>query len=179
MTSFKVHAMIVSFSVLLLVSIFGLSLWNSSFFGGAEISSLSKPPINIVFLEFYQKELRSNFFSGFLSVGAFLLSLKTFIVITMKKELYDTPAYKATWQKQGGKPVVGGIYLKLRELNSCLFWSILVSLVCTVSQFSIGFIPVWYSGMFCVWLAVLSCIYLIYSLFLVKSNLDEIISDPK
>lgn len=179
MTSSKAHGVIVLFSILLLVFISMLCLWNSGFFEAAAVGDLSKSSIDDVFLQFYQKELRSNFFSGFLSVGAFLLSLKTFIVITMKKELYDTAAYKATWQKHGGEPVVGGIYLKLRELNSCLFWSILVSLVCTVSQFSIGFIPVWYSGMFCVWLAVLSCVYLIYSLFLVKSNLDEIISDPK
>lgn len=179
MTSAKVHGVIVFSSVLLLLIVSVLCLWNSGFFESREIGVAAKPAINVVFLEFYQKELRSNFFSGFLSVGAFLLSLKTFIVITMKKELYDTPAYKNTWEKQGGKSAVGGIYLKLRELNSCLFWSILVSLVCTVSQFSVGFIPVWYSGVFCVWLAVLSCIYLIYSLFLVKSNLDEIIVDPK
>ena len=39
------------------------------------------------FFEFYQKNLRGYLFSGFISVGSFLLSLHTFVIINLRDKL--------------------------------------------------------------------------------------------
>lgn len=127
---------------------------------------------------FYDKELRSDFFIAFISVGTFLLSLKTFIVITMKKELFDTASYEKLHGNMSRlDPNVGPRYKPLRDLNDCLFWSILTSMITAVAQTSVGFVSSFWVSFFCIWLAVVSCLYLLYSLLLVKRNLDHIIPD--
>lgn len=45
------------------------------------------------FVEYYLC-FRPQIFTGFLTIGSFLLSMKTFIITTMKKEYYLTEEYK-------------------------------------------------------------------------------------
>lgn len=135
------------------------------------------PPVGVdAFLAVYDSKLRSDFFSGFLSVGAFLLSLKTFIVMTMKTGVYDTEKYKKTWEKNRLlDDSVGPVYQGLKELNDCMFNSIFFSLVAAAAQVTIGIV----GGALLVFLSLLPCVisifYLAYCLFLVKRNLDLII----
>ncbi len=135
------------------------------------------PPVGVdVFLVIYDNKLRSDFFSGFLSVGAFLLSLKTFIVMTMKTGVYDTEKYKKTWERNRLlDDSVGPVYQGLKELNDCMFNSIFFSLVAAAAQVTIGIV----SGALFVFMSLLPCVisifYLAYCLFLVKRNLDLII----
>lgn len=42
---------------------------------------------------FYQDKMRGSLFAGFLTLGSFLLSLKTGIVIKIKEQLFDQPEY--------------------------------------------------------------------------------------
>ena len=44
--------------------------------------------------DFYASNLRGSFFTGFLALGGFLMSAKTFIIVNMKKEVYDSAAIK-------------------------------------------------------------------------------------
>lgn len=127
---------------------------------------------------FYRDNLRSDLFLAFVSAGAFLLSLKTFIVITMKKELFDTEGYREIYdkacQRAGGE--LGGVYKPLQELNSYIFFAILMSLMCSALQVSLGFVPNVVAVFVCLYFAVCASAYLILSLIYVKKNLDEIIS---
>lgn len=124
----------------------------------------------------YDEKLRSDFFAGFLAVGAFLLSLKTFIVMTMKVNIYDTKSYEDNWKNQLAlDPKVGPRYRGLKRLNDCLFNSILASLTAAVAQVSIGLVGGVAVTILCVWLCALSVIYLTFCLYLVKRNLDSII----
>lgn len=124
----------------------------------------------------YDDKLRSDFFAGFLAVGAFLLSLKTFIVMTMKVNVYDTLDYEKNWKKQYALDTkVGPRYRGLNRLNDCLFNSILASLVAAVAQVSIGLFGGAAITLLCIWLCCLSVFYLTFCLYLVKRNLDSII----
>src|SRR5471030_778372 len=51
------------------------------------------------FFEFYQKNLRGYLFSGFISVGSFLLSLHTFVIINLRDKLFSTEPYKQKFAK--------------------------------------------------------------------------------
>lgn len=129
-------------------------------------------------VKIYDEKLRSDFFSGFLAVGAFLLSLKTFIVMTMKVNVYDTTHYEENWKKQHALDAkVGARYKGLKRLNDCLFNSILASLTAAVAQVSIGLVGGVLVTFLCVWLCALSVLYLTFCLYLVKRNLDSIIPD--
>src|SRR5690554_6276239 len=76
--------------------------------------------------EFYAENIRGNLFAGFLAMGGFLLSLKTFIVITMKDNIYDTEEYRdrVKNQNRGQDPTKGQIYKHLKELSDILVYAI-------------------------------------------------------
>ncbi|MBT0959869.1 hypothetical protein [Denitromonas iodatirespirans] len=52
------------------------------------------------FAKYYVENIRGHLFAGFLALGGFLLSLKTFIVVTMKENVYDDEKYIQNWEAQ-------------------------------------------------------------------------------
>lgn len=93
--------------------------------------------------EFYAVSLRSSLFSGFLGLGGFLLSLKTFIVVKMKEGLYDHPGYRRRFAEsvavRSATPATSkGLYEPLGQLRALLFLSIVSSLLTAVLQLTIG-----------------------------------------
>lgn len=62
------------------------------------IEWLTTDPSELVL--FYEKHLRGNLFAGFLTVGGFLLSLKTFILIKLKENVYDHKEYRKIYREQ-------------------------------------------------------------------------------
>jgi len=44
--------------------------------------------------DYYAKNIRGSLFTGFLTVGSFLLSLKAFIVVKLKENIFDSDIYK-------------------------------------------------------------------------------------
>jgi len=89
-------------------------------------------------VKFYGDKLRASMFSAFLTLGGFLLSLKTFVVVKMKEALYDSPRYRARAaerrQRVPGENIFGGVDM-LRRL---LFVAIVSSLCTAVCQLSVG-----------------------------------------
>lgn len=138
------------------------------------------PPSGIERLStLYEKSLRSDFFSGFLAVGAFLLSLKTFIVMTMKTNVYDTVEYEKRWinNKSLDEKGTGPRYKGLKELNDCMFNSIFFTLSAAIAQVTIGIAGGIAMNFIALTLCTISISYLIYSLILVKKNLNAIIPE--
>ncbi len=138
------------------------------------------PPSGIERLStLYEKNLRSDFFSGFLAVGAFLLSLKTFIVMTMKTNVYDTEEYEKRWIKNKSLDEKGtGLrYKGLKELNDCMFNSIFFTLSAAIAQVTIGIAGGITFTFIALTLCTISICYLIYCLILVKINLNAIIPE--
>lgn len=92
-------------------------------------------------IEFYQFNLRGALFGGLLTVSAFLFSLKTFIVVKMKESVYDAEFYGAmVKERQKLNPNITR-YGPLRNLSKLLFWAVLISLLASFVQFSVGLIP--------------------------------------
>src|ERR1051326_8439256 len=42
----------------------------------------------------YDRKFQTPLFTGFLTIGGFLLTLKTFVLVQLKKELYENDYYK-------------------------------------------------------------------------------------
>lgn len=128
--------------------------------------------INLDIIKFYGDSLRGNLFSGFLALGGFIFSLKAFILVTMKQNVYDSKIYEDKWlglNKDGsGKEY----FLPLKELNSVLYMTVLLSILCSILNITIGLLPVIFVVYVCIFTAFFATIYLVLSLWLIKGNLD-------
>jgi hypothetical protein len=89
---------------------------------------------------FYGTSLRGSLFSGFLGLGGFLLSLKTFIVVKMKEGLYDHKLYRARHAeaKKANPTKALPLFAQLGKLRTLLFASIISSLLTAVLQITVG-----------------------------------------
>jgi hypothetical protein len=130
------------------------------------------------FYAFYAANLRGSLFSGFLTLGSFLVAVNTFIVVNMKKELYDTAAYREQVKSRrqlsaaNGKRCRVTFFGPLRRLSGCLFWAIVFALLTAVSQLTIGLIPSRWTAVACIGLAALTILILLALLLIVRRNLS-------
>ncbi len=123
-------------------------------------------------VRFYGENIRGSLFTGFLTLGGFLLSLKTFIIVKMKENVYDDERYIEIFNHKKQLDNSLSLYAPLQNLSHLLFWSILSCIITSVLQFSLGLFENWVATSICVFMAVFSVSLLIFSLVEIKNNLD-------
>lgn len=165
--------LLVVFSLMALVAIYA-----GSYFEYCTVKSWHQPYCAEMngFGSFYAKSLRSSLFSGFLTLGGFLLSLKTFIVVNMKKEVFDNEKYKQEWVEQKKLDVdgkMGSRFGPLKDLANSLYVSIVFCVATAVSQLTIGLFEAIWSSVICLLLATISIMLLLKSLYLIRVNLNR------
>lgn len=149
--------------------------------------------------QFYSKNLRASSFTAFLTISIFLLSLKTFIVTTMKKEVFDDNKYledytdrfpslhrsyrNKVWVFKGEKEDERNtevkcrhLYFPLKNLSDTLFISIVLAISASLSQFTLGFIDSPWTAGCAIYLSLLSITLLVYSLIQIKANIDSVLT---
>lgn len=129
------------------------------------------------FLQFYGDKLRFPLFTGFLSLGGFLFASKTFIVVHMKKEVYDTDRYRQRVAEQRKLNKDLPHYKPLRNLNSLLYWAVVSSLGTAVAQVTVGLLPYMVAAVACVSIAAVSLVLLFVCLYQIRENMNSWISD--
>ncbi|NLV97161.1 MAG: hypothetical protein GX043_07475 [Desulfovibrionales bacterium] len=122
---------------------------------------------------FYEKYLRGNLFAGFLTVGSFLLSLKTFILIKLKENVYDHEEYKKIYREQKELDSSLQLYGPLKSLSDFLFWSVLSAIIAAVAQLTIGLLGYYWLVLGSLWLSFFALSILIASLILIKGSLND------
>lgn len=143
---------------LIFLAIFAAMVW----FLGKDIQSL---------VDGYQSNLRGNFFTGFLTIGSFLLSLKTFIVVKLKEGVYDSESYRKLFaERTGGRENVD-IYEPLRNISSLLFGTILSAIITAILHVTLGLISHWVAVIICIFSVVFSIVLLLISLVLIRINI--------
>lgn len=124
-------------------------------------------------IDFYDKKIRSILFSGLLTVGSFLLSLKVFIVVKFKENIFDSESYKEKLAERRRINPDLTHYGPVRNLSKVLFISISASLLASASQVTIGLISEWWALLICVGLAAFAGVMLLQVLFLIRSILKD------
>jgi hypothetical protein len=124
-------------------------------------------------VSFYALNLRGSLFGGFLTVAAFLFSLKTFIVISMKENVYGTEKYEKIFKERKKLFPELKRYGPLSNLSDLLFLSILISLVAALLQFTVGIFSIYLLVLLCVGFAVWAMEMIFISLFFMRSNLKD------
>jgi len=115
--------------------------------------------------------LREPLFVGLLTVAAFLFSLKTFIIVTMKENVYGTASYEKKWKELLAVNSKLKRYQALENFAALLFFSVLVSLVAAVLQFTLGLVDEVYAALFSIGFAVWSIAMIFVSVFHLHVNL--------
>ncbi|WP_339473985.1 hypothetical protein [Pseudomonas sp. RL_5y_Pfl2_69] len=123
---------------------------------------------------FYASNLRGSFFTGFLALGGFLMSAKTFIIVNMKKEVYDSKKYEETWLsglKLNGASKYWTLFYPLRRLSNIIFYTIAFCFIASIAQLTVGLFKAIPAILICFFLVVVAICFLMLSLFLIKKNL--------
>ncbi len=118
------------------------------------------------FASFYAEALRPNLFAGFLTLCAFLFSVKTFLLVTLQKDVYGTPSYGARVKKlKELKPSLSR-YGQLKRLNGTIFWAVVLTFVAAVLQLTIGLFNCNWAAAVCVAVSVIAGIDVGYNILL-------------
>lgn len=122
---------------------------------------------------FFGEKIRQSLFTGLLTVGSFLLSLKVFIVVKFKETVFDTKEYKERLiDLRKINPSIEH-YSQVRNLSAVLFYSIASALCAAISQLTIGLFTHPAAMMLCVFMASFACAMLIQTLFLINQILGQ------
>jgi hypothetical protein len=121
--------------------------------------------------KFYAASLRGSLFAGFLTLSGFLFSAHTFIIVHMKKEMYDTESYKkrlaAIQILNGDHSYYGG----LRRLSRLLITTTALALIASVLQLTLGLVEANWCAVVCLAAASVAIVLLVISLLVIALNL--------
>jgi len=120
---------------------------------------------------FYSSKMQVPLFTAFLTLGSFLLTLKTFILIKLKEGVYDQPYYRDTIKKQRAVTPDISFYGPLTRLGTFLMFSVLGALLTSFFQFSFGFIRCNYIAAIGISLAFTTIITVIIAWWQIRINL--------
>jgi len=121
----------------------------------------------------YDRKFQTPLFTGFLTISGFLLTLKTFVLVQLKKELYDQSFYKADVNyKRLTNPKLT-LYGPLNRLGSLLVLCVLGGLTTAVSQLSVGFIPSRLAAAFCIAVGAGTLALVFQAWYEIKRNLTR------
>ena len=131
------------------------------------------PDVSCNLAEFYAENMRTPLFTGFLTIGAFLLTLKTFIIIKLKEGLYDSEAYQKHLDVMRNLNPEISSYGPLSRLSEFLIYCVFSALITSVLQFSIGFIPTNLASAICISTAISTILVVFFALWQIKNILDQ------
>lgn len=123
------------------------------------------------FYELYATGMRSSLFTGFLTLSGFLLAAKTFVVVNMKKEVYDNEKYQENFKTQRRLDQTMRLYGPLESLARSLVLNVALCLGTAASQFTVGLIPSPFAAAVCLALAAAAIVFLAVSLVRIRRNL--------
>jgi len=98
-------------------------------------SSTTQPA---TFFDFYAANLRTSLFSGCLTLGSFLLTVNTFLIVNLKKEVYDHEEYKKIVEGHRKFKPDYPYYKPLRNLSRLLFVTISLAFFSAALQLTLG-----------------------------------------
>ncbi len=141
------------------------------------------PEVSTKFFEFHHKNLRGYLFSGFISVGSFLLSLHTFVIVNLKDKVFGTKEYKEYYCQAKGIDIddinESDLFKPLDNLSAFINISIFLSLATAISQFTLGLSTNLYACLFCVWLGILTIVFLVHCLIIIRQNIRIFLRQEK
>jgi hypothetical protein len=121
----------------------------------------------------FQNRLQVALFTGFLTIGGFLLSIKTFILIKLREDLYDLPSYERRLEERRVLNTRLSKYGPLRRLGDFLVYSVAAAIVTALLQLTIGFIPHRLASAICMAAALTTIVLVLVAWWQIRQNLRD------
>jgi hypothetical protein len=131
-------------------------------------------PILASLYEIYEKKLQVPFFTGFITLGSFLLTLKTFVIVKLKESLYDSESYTDIIEKHRSLDPNLPFYDPLNNLARFLVYAVIMSISTAASQMTLGFLPFNWAAAICISLAVTTLYLVLIAWWNIKRNLSDL-----
>lgn len=138
---------------------------------GATAASLCHAnAIHLIDLQDGYDALRGSVFTGFFTIGGFLLTLKNLILTSVRTGVYDQEPYQRLHlQRAANEPLYEG----LRNLHALIHASILSAFVTSFAQLTLGLLKREWTAVLCLSLAAGTAALLVKCLFHLRANLQE------
>lgn len=125
----------------------------------------------------WHQEFRTAIFLSSLTLGTFLFTMKTFIIQTMKSQVYDDPAYQEQIRKDYPRERRGeACYGPLRRFSKLIAASIGLAFLNAALQITVGYLDSEWSAWACIVVFALSWGMVAVVLYLVSRNLQSMIN---
>lgn len=124
--------------------------------------------------EIYEVKLQVPFFTGFLTLGSFLLTLKTFVIMKLKESLYDSECYQERVRKQRILKPDLAAYNPLNNLATFLIYAVIMAVLTAGAQITIGFLPFNIAAAICISLAITTLFLVLIAWWNIKKNLSDL-----
>lgn len=122
--------------------------------------------------DLYSTKLQTPLFSGFLTIGGFLLTLKTFVLIKLKESLYGSDFYQAELKEKRHLNPNLSTYGPLSRLGHFLIFSVVGALITATAQLSIGFIHHKVAAAVCIGFAATTLLLVFKAWWEIRKNLS-------
>lgn len=123
----------------------------------------------------YYREFRTSLFASSLTLGTFLFTMKTFIIQTMKKDVYDDESYQKSIKYRRSTGLKESYYGSLKRFSFLMVAAIALAFVSAFVQISAGHsrspAVIW----FCLVVVSISWILVGWVLYLVARNLNAML----
>jgi hypothetical protein len=139
------------------------------------------------------KQLRGSLFTGLFAVSGFLLSAKSLVILNMKKEVYGekwywariherdwsvaTNEHKQNKTPRGGCGATMDVYRPLAQIGSLLTANIILALVASFAQITLGLTETCWAAAVCLAFALTTAIMLGCSVYLMWLNFERLYAE--
>ncbi len=128
------------------------------------------------FLETFEK-IRPAMFTGFITAGSFLLSMKTFI-LAKAKEVFENDNYEKKYADARTKnPNIENKFTPMENLSKLLLYSVLLSYLTSTAQISFGLVLRDWTAALCLALSATTISVILAVWYVVKVIIDEWMED--
>ena len=156
------------------ISRVAIIVWLLSCVGAATAPTSEPAKSPQALFDFYATNLRGSLFAGFLTLGSFLAAVNTFVIVNLKKEVYDHEAYVKRVSDR--REIDGNVtfYGPLRRLSALMIWTIICSLLTATIQLTIGVVVRYNAAaVVCLAAAAFTMALLFFALWIIRRNLKE------
>ncbi len=123
----------------------------------------------------YVDKLQIPLFTGFLTLGSFLLTLKTFIIVQLKDKLYDVN--EKYLREVAEKTITGSsanFYSPLERLAELLITAVILAITTALLQLTLGYIGNQLSSAICISFAIITLLLVFFAWWQIKKNIHDL-----
>lgn len=124
-------------------------------------------------ISLYADNFREILFSAFLTLSCFIFTLETFIIVTIKENVYDNKKYIKNFSDMKKLNPELKRYSPLINLKDFLYYTIIYSFVAAIIQLIFGSFNNWYAIVICIWSSTVALLTFAYALYISNDNLKK------